>query len=320
MPPTREPIPDGAPLDPHVYVNLKHLVRLEGVARGLTLLPRQPSGSVLNGKHSSRIRGRGLNFEEIRDYFPGDDVRTIDWKVTARKGKPHVRVFTEEKDRPALIVVDQRMSMFFGTKLNMKSVTAAEAAALVAWQILAAGDRVGGIVFDDNELIENRPQRSRKNVHGLLSNIVQKNNALHADAQSSSDPFLINHPLQAAARLAGHDHLIVFISDFDGVDNETHRYVSRLSKHNDVILVLVHDPVSLDFQIDTSVVISDGHLQIELDSQDKAAMESVKKFAGSRLQRILDWQSELGIAVLPLSAGEPTAQQIAKLLGSRSRR
>jgi len=77
------------------------------------LLPRQPVHSLLSGRHGSRVRGRGLAFEELRQYLPGDDIRTMDWRVTARTGSPFVRVYTEEKDRPALFVVDQRISMFF---------------------------------------------------------------------------------------------------------------------------------------------------------------------------------------------------------------
>ena len=148
--------------DSRVRVDLAHLRRLEGPAKALSLLPRQPAHSVLNGRHASRLRGRGLNFEELRDYLPGDDVRAIDWKVTARTGEPHVRVYTEERDRPALILVDQRMSMFFGSKHNMKSVTAAEAAALAAFSILDQGDRIGGIVFGDEMVAELRPLRSRQ--------------------------------------------------------------------------------------------------------------------------------------------------------------
>ena len=102
------------------------------------------------------MRGRGLNFEEIKDYRSGDDVRSIDWKVTARLQKPHVRVFNEERDRQALLVVDQRLSMFFGSRLSMKSVTAAQAAAIGAWRVLGAGDRVGAIVFNDSDLVEIR--------------------------------------------------------------------------------------------------------------------------------------------------------------------
>jgi uncharacterized protein (DUF58 family) len=167
--------------DSRIHVSLEHLRDLQGPAKGLSFLPRQPSGSVLNGRHASRIRGRGLNFEEIRDYLPGDDIRSIDWKVTARTGSPHVRVFTEERDRPALIVVDQRMSMFFGSKLNMKSVTAAEAAAIAAFRILESKDRVGGIVFDDEHEIEFTPRRSRRAVHSLLNTIAKLNSGLHAD-------------------------------------------------------------------------------------------------------------------------------------------
>ena len=105
--------------DPRIHVDLAALRRLGNSARALSFLPRQPSRSVLNGRHASRLRGRGLNFEELRNYVQGDDIRTIDWKVTARTGEPHVRVYTEERDRPALLVVDQRMSMFFGSKLYM---------------------------------------------------------------------------------------------------------------------------------------------------------------------------------------------------------
>ena len=152
------------PVDPRIYTTLAHLRGLEGRARSLSFLPRQPAKSVLNGRHASRMRGRGLNFEEIRGYLAGDDIRSIDWKVTARKGEPHVRVYTEERDRPALLLVDQRLSMFFGSRLNMKSVTAAEAAAVAAWRILDAGDRVGGIVFGDRDMVEFRPQRSRRTV------------------------------------------------------------------------------------------------------------------------------------------------------------
>ena len=148
--------------DPRVHVTLQHLRNLEGSSRGLTFLPRSNAASALNGRHASRLRGRGLNFEEMRDYLPGDDIRSIDWKATARTGSPHVRVFTEERDRPALLVVDQRMCMFFGSELNMKSTTAAEAAAMAAFRILDAGDRLGGIVFDDNGQKELPPRRSAR--------------------------------------------------------------------------------------------------------------------------------------------------------------
>ena len=145
---------ESAAAIPGVYVDLDELIALDRRDRRVSFLPRQPVRSLLSGRYASRMRGRGLNFEEIRDYRSGDDVRSIDWKVTARLRKPHVRVFNEERDRQALLVVDQRLTMFFGSRLAMKSVTAAQAAAIGAWRILAVGDRVGGIVFNDRDIAE----------------------------------------------------------------------------------------------------------------------------------------------------------------------
>ena len=115
-----------------VYVGLDDLIRIQHKARGFTFLPRQPLHSLLAGRHASRLRGRGFDFEELRRYQPGDDIRTIDWRVTARTQKPHTRVFTEERDRPVLLLVDQRIGMFYGTQKDLKSVTAAKLAALGA--------------------------------------------------------------------------------------------------------------------------------------------------------------------------------------------
>src|SRR6478672_7266527 len=169
---------DGARLDAGVYVDLEQLIALEQKGRKVSLLPRQPVHSLLSGRYASRMRGRGLNFEEIRDYRAGDDVRSIDWKVTARLRKPHIRVFNEERDRQTILVVDQRLSMFFGSRLAMKSVAAAQAAAIGAWRVLGAGDRVGAIVFDDSGVAEFAARRSRATVLQILSTIVAKNRAL----------------------------------------------------------------------------------------------------------------------------------------------
>ena len=140
-----KPLQKGEGSAKGVYADLRSLVQLQFKARGFSYLPRQPVHSVLTGRHSSRVRGRGLDFDEIRRYLAGDDIRTIDWKVTARTRKPHVRVYTEERDRPQLYVIDQRLSMFFASRGRMKSVVAAELAALGAWRAMAVGDRAGGV-------------------------------------------------------------------------------------------------------------------------------------------------------------------------------
>ena len=129
------------------YVTLEDLLGLRHRARGFSFLPRQPVHSLLTGRHASRLRGRGLDFEELRHYAEGDDTRTIDWLATARRASPHVRVYTEERDRSVLLLVDQRLSMFFGSRRAMKSVVAAKAAALAAFRVTSLGDRAGAVGF-----------------------------------------------------------------------------------------------------------------------------------------------------------------------------
>lgn len=305
------PVPE---VDPRVHATLPHLLSLEGRARALTFLPRQPARSVLNGRHASRLRGRGLNFEELRSYLPGDDVRAIDWKVTARTGEAHVRVMTEERDRPALIVVDQRISMFFGSRHAMKSVTAAEAAAFAAFRILDQGDRVGGIVFGDETIAEIRPQRSRQALHRLLTAIAEANALLRADAPTV-DALPLVRVLRATARIAPKNHLVIVLSDFDGIDAEAERLVSGLARHNDLILGLVTDPMAHDLPEGLRLVVSDGVLQAEIDTGKRAEREALAAMARGRMAEVLDWQRRFGVPVLPLSAGEATLPQMRRLMG-----
>lgn len=302
--------------DPRIHVSLAHLRGLQGAARGLSFMPRQPSASVLNGRHASRLRGRGLNFEEMRNYLPGDDIRSIDWKATARTGSPYVRVFTEERDRPALVVVDQRMTMFYGSVLNMKSVTAAEAAAISAFQVLDAGDRVGGIVFDDDRQVEYVPKRSRRSVYALLESISEMNQGLNADRPSKASPGSLNAVLKSVARIAHHDHLVIILSDFDGIDDVTHRHLSGIARHNDLVLGMVYDPSARAINAGGRGVFGDGSMQAEIDFGNPSVRQALEHFSADRLDRILAWQKEINLSVLPLSAGEETLPQLRKLMGA----
>lgn len=300
--------------DPRIHVGLDHLRALEGRARDLSFLPRQPARSVLNGRHASRLRGRGLNFEELRDYLPGDDIRAIDWKVTARTGRPHVRVMTEERDRPALIVVDQRMSMFFGSVHAMKSVTAAEAAALAAFRILDQGDRVGGIVVGDAVLAEVRPQRTRRSLDRFLTALADANGLLRANAPSV-EPIGLTRVLRAVARIAPRNHLVIVLSDFDGIDADTEKVVAGLARRNDLVLGTVTDPLAGELPANLRLVVADGELQAEIDATAAGARRGLVDFARGRLAQVLDWQRRFGVPVLPLSSGEPTLPQLRRLMG-----
>lgn len=301
------------------YTTLDDLIRLQHRVRGaFSFLPRQPVHSLLSGRHASRIRGRGFDFEELRGYLPGDDVRSIDWKVTARTGKPHVRVFTEERDRPVLLVVDQRLSMFFGTRRNMKSVTAVELAAAGAWRTIDVGDRVGAVVFDDTEVREVRPHRSRRAVLEILHLLVEKNRALEVDAANRSESAMLNRALEGVARVVKHDYLVAIISDFDGADETTTRIVTSLAQHNDVLAIPVYDPSSTELPAGGRLVVSEGELQVELDLGKASIRKRLAEMADRRLSSVMAWQDDLGVPVMPISAGEDSLDQVRTLLGRAS--
>ncbi|PZX24203.1 conserved hypothetical protein; putative exported protein [Cupriavidus phytorum] len=298
-----------------VSVDAAALARLEVAARDFHFLPRQPVHSVLAGRHASRVRGRGLTFEELRLYLPGDDLRSMDWRVTARTGQPHVRVYTEEKDRPVLLVVDQRINMFFGSRRAMKSVSAAEAAALAAWRVLAEGDRVGGVVLGDDRIEAFAPRRSRDAVQQLLGGIARFNQALRADAPARRAAGQLNAALERTARMARHDCLVIVVSDFDGHDSRTRDLMLALATHNDVLTILVHDPFLGALPGSGQLVVSDGELQVELGFGHAATRRGIAEFADARARTLLDWHHAMGVPLLPLSAAEETAPQLRRLLG-----
>jgi uncharacterized protein (DUF58 family) len=297
------------------YATLDDLIRLQHKARGFSFLPRQPVHSLLAGRHASRMRGRGLNFEEIRRYLPGDDPRTIDWKVTARTGRPFVRVFTEERDRPALLVVDQRINMFFGSRVAMKSVVAAELAALGAWRAFDQGDRVGALVFNDSEITEIRPHRSRRRVMEILGAVVEQNHALRVDADLRPNPAMLNRVLARVHCLAKHDFLVAVVSDFHGADEETRRLLTRMAEHNDVLAALLYDPTKVDMPEAGRLVVSDGELQLELDTSRGKLRRDLSEYFDADLRQTKEVLAKVGIPVMLIHTAEEPVGQLRRILG-----
>jgi uncharacterized protein (DUF58 family) len=297
------------------YVDLDSLIRLQYKAKGFSFLPRQPIHSLLSGRHSSRVRGRGLDFEELRAYLPGDDVRTMDWLVTARMQKPFVRVYREERDRPGLMVVDQRINMFFGSRVSMKSVVAAEVAALAAWRVVRQGDRAGALLFNDSTCEEIKPQRSRAAVLRILEKIVEQNRQLKAESPARSNAGMLNQTLSRVHRIAPHDFTILLVSDFDGADDTTSDLLLELSQHNDVIGALIYDPFETGLPSAGEMVMSDGELQVEFQFGRERIRQPLLDAFDKRMRTILSWQKKLDVPMMPLSAGEDTTAQLRRLLG-----
>ena len=307
-----------------VYVDAAHLAQLELHARGLAFHAPAPVSSVLSGSHTSRLRGRGLNFEEIRAYLPGDDIRHLDWKVSLRLGKPQVRIYTEERDRPLLVVVDQRMSMFFGSRRAFKSVVAAEVAALAVWMGFAAGDRVGGVLFDDQRIVRVKPLRSRSRIGTLFGSLVSMNRALHARSPARTNYAQLDVALEGVLQLAGHDYLICIVSDFAGAGERTRRLLRQLAAHNDVVAALIFDPLGQEVAQPVpelrSLVVSEGHLQVELRTAQARVREPLAALFNERAAAVDALLRASGVPMMSISTAVPSVEQVRRLFGERTRR
>lgn len=248
------------------YCQMQALLTLRWVARTLTLNPGRQALQQQTGPHRSRFRGRGMEFAEVRAYQPGDDVRSIDWRVTARRQKVHTKLFNEERERPVFIVCDQSLSQFFGSRQTFKSVRAAEATALLAWTALDHGDRVGGIVFSDQGHREFKPARSRKKLLQLLQAVADYNQQLHVGMPLPSAPFSLHDALTETVRLLRPGTLLVLISDFHDFDADCEAQLQRLARHNDMLLIHTLDATEIDLPEPGFYPISDGNETLVLDT------------------------------------------------------
>jgi uncharacterized protein (DUF58 family) len=303
-----------------VYASLDQLTRLQAQATGFSFLPRQPVRSLLAGRHASRLRGRGLSFDEIRHYLPGDDIRSMDWKVTARTRKPHVRIYTEERDRPVYLVVDQRQSMFFGSRRCMKSVAAAEAAALAAWRVLDSGDRVGGLLFNDTDINEIPAHGSRQRVMQLLGRLIEMNHQLSADAPGENNPAMLNRVLEHAGRIARHDALIIVITDGAGVDEETVRHASRIIHRNDLVWVRIFDPLEQQLPDIGRVNFAAGESVMPFNTADRRLRKKYRKQFDNQMDWARSQALQAEIPHLPIDTAGEVAGQVRKILGEAGSR
>ena len=227
-------IPDrhSAPRGDGIHLTAEELIALQPRCHALRLPMRQAAASALAGAYRSRFRGRGVDFLESRFYQPGDDIRNMDWRVTARTGKPHTKVFQEERERPVLVVLDAGPSLFFGTRRRLKSVAAGQLAAAIAWSAVRRGDRIGGFLFAPGRHRELRPAGGRRGAMRMIQGLVDWLQPPRADAARTE-------PLSLALERVRHTvrpgSLVVIISDFFGLDAVCERHLSRLRQHNDVI-------------------------------------------------------------------------------------
>ena len=224
-------------------IEVSELVALRRSAQQLRLKHRRVRAAH-NGGHLSRLRGRGMEFDDVRAYQAGDDVRHIDWGITARTGEPHTKLYREERERPVLIACDFSADMQFATRGDFKSVCATRIAALLAWAAHLNGDRVGALLFDEHQHLALKPQRGDSGVLHLFNKFKDFCNKPNANSQVKTG--FNNHqiqPLDRLRRLAPTGSLVCLISDFSRFDRSVQKSLQAVARHCELILIQVNDPI-----------------------------------------------------------------------------
>ncbi len=285
------------------YVDIRELIALRFPARQLKPGFRSRALSALTGPNKSNFRGRGIDFEEVRNYQPGDDIRTIDWRVTARTGVAHTKLFREERERPVLVVVDQRSSMFFGSRHCFKSVLAGQLGSLLAWSALDRGDRIGGLVFDDSGHREIRPRRSRKTVLTLLSQVTEFNHALPGDGDSDGTSFA--NMLSNLRRIARPGSSLFLVSDFRGATGERAReHLFELAKHTELTAIECSDPLESDLPGAGTYAVTDGRERSELHTADRQVRRRFHRDREEQRALLNGHLQSLGVPLLTASTDQ----------------
>ncbi len=301
-----------------VKASIPALVGLRQQAAALYLASRKTRARQ-SGDYLSPFRGRGMEFDESRLYQPGDDVRNIDWRVTARTGKTHTKLFREERERPVLIWVDLRTAMHFATQGKYKSVVAAELAALLAWSALNNGDRIGGVIFSDEAHHELKPQRGKSAVLRLINRLVHHAIWREHPAVDTGKPAL-GHALLRLRRIAKPGSLIFLISDFRGMDAFAETQLSRLGKHNDVIMLFVYDPLEKALPPPGRYKISHGDKAFLLDTSDPGPVHQYQQQFKARAERLRRLATSNGLMLLVCMSNDEPCSVLLKGLTAPSRR
>jgi uncharacterized protein (DUF58 family) len=292
-----------------IEASVDDLIRLRFRAQRLELGFARRARQSMTGAHDSRFRGRGMEFAESRIYQPGDDVRSIDWRVTARTGRPHTKLFQEERERPVILLVDLGASMFFGTRTAYKSVLAAETAALIAWAAMAGGDRVGGLVSGRSAHRELKPVSGRRGVLRVLRALAALS---HRGADDEEQQIRLADSLLRARHVARPGSLLVVISDFYSLDEDAAGHLTRMRQHNDMLACWIHDRLEREPPPPGRYGVSDGWQTATLDTVSRRARARYRASFADQFEGLRTTLGRLAIPLLPITTGDDVAETLRR--------
>lgn len=292
-----------------ICVTLEELLTLRHVANQVNLTRSKVTFAHQQGESRSAFRGRGIDFVENRTYEPGDDIRTINWAVTARTGKTHTKVYQQERERPVYLLLDFNQSMFFGTKTAFKSVIAAKVAALISWAGIQQGNRVGAVICkQDVNLI--RASNHKRNLVELLKLIAD---ASHPDEASSSDLHVALNKLRKTIRSGS---LVYILSDFYHVHESAQQEIKSLARNNEVTNILIYDTLEKTLPMEASLLFHDNrdHRSARINTKILAFQQQYQRIFSDRLTQIRNLSFTSGIKIMEIATDDDPVKAFRQIL------
>lgn len=301
---------------------INELIRYQSKSSLINLTAHKSLHGKMSGNYLARSKGRGMEFDEVRHYQTSDDIRAIDWRVTARTGKTHTKLFREEIERPVLIATDLSASMHFGSKLLFKSVQASHIAALVAWHAKSRGDRIGGIVFNEYTHTELKPRSRQQGVLHYLHALVKAHQQVtiaKANEEQMQSQQAFEKNCARIRQLSRPGSMVYLITDAFSLTDEAVRHLASVSRHCELVVCLINDPLEqkLPESIQKiSVAVTDGKLQQQLILGDKKLAMQYQQKAAQLNQTIEQKLTKAGARLLHFCASESIETQLSRGVAS----
>lgn len=296
-----------------IHPSREELIGLRLQAGSLPLHPRQTVQSVIAGNHRSPFRGRGMDYVESRSYQSGDDIRNMDWRVTARSGRAHVKVYQEERERPVVILADFGPGMFFATEGAFKSIIAARAAALIGWAAVQGGDRVGALLYNGQHH-ELRPARGQRGALQLIRELlIVADPAGNGSAQPHTGSSF-STALTRLHRVTRPGSLVFMFSDFYHLDTDSKRQLQLLRRHSDIVACQILDRLELEPPAPGRYPVVSGNRQGILDTRSRTQREAWTRHFAEHRRQAGELMQQCDIPLLRLGTADDVSQRLHQAL------
>ncbi|MGJ8662506.1 MAG: DUF58 domain-containing protein, partial [Marinicella sp.] len=284
----------------------KAMVETRHHARQFNLTSIKKATSAISGLHDSRFRGRGMDYQESRIYQAGDDIRNMDWRVTARTGDAHTKLFQEERERPIYLIVDTNSSLNFGTKTQFKSVLASKVAALLGWSSVQQGDRIGVLTYGINGIHIVKATAGKRGMMAMMSHLIK---AFDQQQENPNNAEVEQHDLDQALKqlrtIIRPGSLVILISDFYALGLDAKRHLLQLRKHNDVLGIKISDPFENELPLPALYGVQTDQRPRVLDTKLNRTQQKLQAKQQQHIDSLKECVIKAGVPLIPLQTNDP---------------